>query len=341
MVTRKDVAQRAGVSASTVSYVISGARPISAETRERVERVMRELDYTPNAIAQSLAGSRKGIIALHFPVDRRGLNTTEFEYLSAATQRARERGCHTLLWSGPVDDVDGLRSLVASQMVDGVVLLEVFTDDPRIAMLQAAGARFSLIGRPADADGLVWVDDDFDTLAALAVDHVADLGHRRLFYLAPPSDELQRGHGAAVRTLATLRHATERRGLTLTVFAAERSTHGGHRAFAQLQAATPRPTAVLTFNELAISGLLHAAATAGVSIPDDLTVVALSHADVVAEMLSPPLTTVSPSPTELATLAVDGLMDVIAGRERGAATSLVQPRLTVRASSAAVPRTVS
>lgn len=337
MVTRKDVALRAGVSPSTVSYVISGERPISAETRERVQRVMRELNYTPNAIAQSLAGARKGIVALHFPVDHRGLNTTEFEYLTAATQRARERGYHVLLWSDPVGDVDALQTMVASQMVDGLILLEVFTDDPRIPMLRASGARFSLIGRPADADGLVWVDDDFDSLAAQATDHVAGLGHRHVLYLAPPLDELERGHGAAVRTLAALETAAGHRGLVVSTCHAARTTGAGQDAFGRLQSLSPRPTAVLAFNELAVSGLLRAASNAGVAIPRDLTVVALSHADVAAEMMTPMLTTVSPSASALAVQAVDALAGMIAGREPAPQGALVQPRLTIRGSSGPAP----
>ncbi len=337
MVTRKDVAARAGVSPSTVSYVISGNRPISTETRDRVQRVMRELKYTPNAIAQSLAGSRKGIVALHFPVDHRGLNTTEFEYLTAVTQRARECGYHALLWSDPVADIDSLQTMVASQMVDGLILLEVFTDDPRIPMLTASGAPFSLIGRPADPDGLTWVDDDFDSLAAQATDHVADLGHRHLLYLAPPFDDLERGHGAAVRTQFALESAAAQRGLSLTQFHAARTTRGGLDAFAHVVSRSPRPTAVLAFNELAVSGLLRAASAASVSIPRDLTVVALSHADVAAEMMTPPLTTVSPSATELAVRAMDALADLITGRARPAPQAFVQPRLTIRESSGPAP----
>lgn len=338
MVTRKDVAQRAGVSPSTVSYVISGARTISPETRERVERVMRELNYTPNAIAQSLAGARKGIVALHFPAGSRGLNTTEFEYLTSAAKRARQRGFHVLLWSEDVEDVDLLRELIGSQMVDGLLLLELFTTDPRIPMLRETGLPFTLIGRPDNTEGLAYADDDFDSLAAQAIDHVADLGHRHVMYLSHSAEELEAGHGAAVRTLRALEAAAVRRHIQLTRFHAERATRGGHEAFAHLSALSPQPTAVLAWNELAVAGLLRAASIAGVSIPTELTVVALSLADVAAEMLTPPLTSVSPSANALATLAMDALADLIGGRTPETPQTLVLPTLTVRGSSAPVRR---
>lgn len=338
MVTRKDVALRAGVSPSTVSYVISGERAISPETRERVERVMRELDYTPNAIARSLAGARKGIVAVHFPARELGLNTTEFEYLNSAAQRARAHHFHTLLWSESVDDVDGLRELIGSQMVDGLLLMEVRTSDPRIPMLRATGIPFTLIGRPDDVDGLVCVDDDFVSLADQAIDHVADLGHRNVLYLALPAETVSTGHGPAVRTLHALEAAAQRRGLRLSRFHAASSTRGGHETFAHLESMTPRPTAVIGFNELATAGLLRAAMIAGVSVPAELTVVELSIADVAAEMLMPPLTTVSPSATAIAARAMDTLVDQIARREIPHPVTLITPTLTIRGSSGPVHR---
>lgn len=337
MVTRKDVALRAGVSPSTVSYVISGERRISAETRARVERVMRELDYTPNAIARSLAGARKGIVALHFPASNRGLKTTEFEYLTAASQRARQQGYHTLLWSDPVDDVASLRELIGSHIVDGLVVLEVLTDDPRIPILRRAGIPFTLVGRPDEATGLVYVDDDFDSLAGQAIDHVADLGHRRVMHLAHTVEDLETGHGPSVRTLRALETAARRRRVQLTRCHAESAVRGGHEAFAQLRSLSPTPTAVIAFNELAVVGLLRAAATAGVSIPDDLTVVGLSLAEAAAEMLTPPVTTVSPSAHTLATMAMDALTELIAGRPPGSSHALVTPTLTIRGSSGPAP----
>lgn len=96
---------------------------------------------------------------------------------------------------------------------------------------------------------------------------------------------------------------------------------------------------MIGFNELAVAGLLRAASLADVAIPTDLTVVALSLADVAAEMLTPPLTTVSPSASKLATIAVDALVDLIEGRAALETPALVTPVLTVRGSSGPVPRT--
>ncbi len=325
MATRDEVARRAGVSSSTVSYVISGQRPISAATRERVHQAMRDLDYTPNAFARGLAGSRRGLVALHYPPTTHGLSSSSFEYISAAAERSRDRGYHLLLWTNPIDDAAGLHSLVGQQLVDGVILMEVRPEDPRIAVLQASGTPFVTVGRPADIEGVAYVDDDFDSLADQTIDHLADLGHRRVMLLTSAH---------TVRVIRAMEVRARQRGVQLALAHNEDSVRGGREAFARLRAMDPAPTAVATASETALLGLYHAAALAGVRIPDDLSVVGLAVGTVGAEMLLPELTTVSPPSTRMSTTAVDVLADMIEGKVADVPQSLLAPTLMVRASSA-------
>lgn len=334
MATRDDVARLAGVSSSTVSYVISGQRTISAATKDRVEQAMRELNYTPNAFARGLAGSKGGIVALHYPTSAHGLTSTEFEYVSAATERARRRGYHLLLWVTPIDDVDELRGLVSQGLVDGVILMELIAVDPRIPVLKASRLPFVTIGRPGKVDGIAFADNDYESLVRQAIDHVADLGHRDVLFLSQTTRPMERGHGPLARALDALELPARRRGVQLTVVEADYTVKGGRDAFEQLMALDPRPTAVITFNEMATPGLVNAAALAGVVIPRDLTVVALSVGSMAAEMLTPPLTTVSPPGDVIASTAMEALADIIEGRTTERRQVLITPTLVVRGSSA-------
>ncbi len=333
MVTRKDVAERAGVSQSTVSYVISGKRTISSATRQRVERVMKELEYTPNAAARSLAGAGSGIVALHFPVTQPAPSAIEFEYLSSIAQRAQSHGYNLLLWSGAIDEFGDLSTLVGSHMVEGVVLMEVRLDDPRIRTLQAQGVPFTLLGRPAKTEGLYCVDDDFGVLGSLAIDHVADLGHREVLYVTREEAYLQAGSGPAQRTLEALNHAAALRGVGLSTLAVESSIRGGVAAIDYLLSLPTPPTAVVGFNEFAVAGLIQSAAHSGIKIPEDLTVVGLSFPNAMAEILNPPVTTVGPDPKQLAEAAMDMLVELLEGADPPAQCILLEPRLTVRDSS--------
>src|SRR6516165_3793552 len=88
--TMSDVARRAGVSVSTVSYAMTGTRPIRPATRERIERAMRELGYTPNALARGLKSKRSKIIALLCPPAPRGsLDLSGMEYILGASDHAQ------------------------------------------------------------------------------------------------------------------------------------------------------------------------------------------------------------------------------------------------------------
>ncbi len=303
MATRDDVARLAGVSSSTVSYVISGKRKISAETTRRVESAMRELNYTPNAFARGLAGARGGILALHYPTSAHGLTSTEFEYVSAATERARERGFHLVLWTTGIDDLDALQGLVRQGLVDGVILMELVPMDPRVSILRESQVPFVTIGRPIDEAGIAYADNDYESLARQAIDHVADLGHTNVLFLGQNTRPFERGFGPLLRTVDALKLPARRRGVRLSTVNAEYSVKGGRDAFERLLGLDPRPTAVITFNEMATPGLVNAAALAGVAIPEDLAVVALSVGPMAAEMLSPPLTTVSPPSTVIARTA--------------------------------------
>ncbi|PWJ47865.1 transcriptional regulator, LacI family [Quadrisphaera granulorum] len=336
MATRADVARLAGVSASTVSYALSGVRPISAETRERIESAMAELGYTPNAFARGLAGSRTGIIALHFPFTQRGLNASEFEYLHAASERARTSGSHLLLWMNPADDLAELRRLSSQGLVDGVILMEVQTEDARIAVLQETGVPFVLIGRTADTTGLSYVDSDFEEMGRLAVGHLADLGHRSILFLSQSEQLAKDGYGPIVRGQRGVEVECAARGLAVRVEHAAARIGAGRDVHERVRHDVPEVTAVVSMNEQALVGFIEAARDQGRAVPADLSVMSLGAGDSSAELVQPALTTVSPPAAEMGARAVDHLLKVVAGAG-GEIQELITAPLHVRASTAAAP----
>lgn len=338
MATRDDVARLAGVSPSTVSYVISGRRTISDATKAKVLSAMRELNYTPDAFAQGLAGSRRGILALHFPTSVDGYSTTEFEYVTAAMERARALGYHMLLWSNPMTDVMGLESLVGQKLVAGVLLMEVSINDPRFDVLRRANIPFASIGRPDDSEDLSYVDNDFAEAGRIAVDYLADLGHRSLMYINVSVQDQKAGNGPATRTARAIGDAVAGRGLRMQEVPVENNARGGREALEIYLAMDPRPTAVLALKEFATAGFVNAAGMASLRIPEDLSVIALGVGDRSAEMVAPALTTVAPSGERISHAAVDALVQQIEGRTTGAVQELITPQMMVRDSSGPAPR---
>lgn len=182
MVTLAEVAQHAGVSASTVSYVLSGKRSISAPTRERVERSIRELGYHPNAGARALASrasSRSNIIALMMPLRSDMYVPVMMEIAIAVATTARAHGNDVLLLTGE-EGPAAVRRIEGSALADAMILIDVELDDERLPLIRDAERPVALIGLPADPTGLTCVDLDFTATGALCVEHLAALGHREI-----------------------------------------------------------------------------------------------------------------------------------------------------------------
>ena len=123
MPTMQDVAKRAGVALSTVSYALNGTRPISEETRQRIFQAMEELGYRPHALARGLASKRSRILSLLFSAPERGLGSTELEFVTSAAEAARENGYHLVLWSSEIHNLHELRQLIRQGLSDGMIVM--------------------------------------------------------------------------------------------------------------------------------------------------------------------------------------------------------------------------
>jgi DNA-binding LacI/PurR family transcriptional regulator len=217
MPTMLDVAKRAGVALSTVSYALNGTRPISEETRQRIAAAMEELGYRPHALARGLASKRSRIIALLFPTPERGLGYTELEFVTSAADAARENGYSLILWSAEMHDPNELRQLTKQGLVDGVIVMEVQLDDERVALLREIGFPFSMIGRCADTDGIAYADISFEQTVQEAVSYLSGLGHTHIAFLNQSQSLFDVGYGPVVRSQARFEQiirATELHGPT-------------------------------------------------------------------------------------------------------------------------------
>jgi DNA-binding LacI/PurR family transcriptional regulator len=336
--TRADVAKLAGVSTSTVSYALSGARPISTPTRLRIEAAMRQLGYTPNALASGLAGRRSRIIALLFPSGPRVIASTDMEYVIAAADAARERGYHLVVWTTSGTDLDEVRRLSGTGLVDGVLLMEVLLLDERVRYLQSGSVPLALIGRTADVHGLVYADADFDHAAHLAVEYLAGLGHRDLGLLNAPSRLLDLGYGACTRVARSVAEAARLAGLHLVSLACDHSAPAGREALEEFLRQSPRMTGVISFNWEATVGLMQQAQLCGLAIPERLSVVSLANSSGMVEITIPALTTISPPGLEIGRAAALALIDRLEHPDAAPAQSLVVGPLVERGSSGPAPR---
>ncbi|RNM12644.1 LacI family transcriptional regulator [Nocardioides pocheonensis] len=313
MNTMADVARKAGVSLSTVSYVLTGARPVSAETRARIEAAMEELRYTPNAFARGLRGRRSKIIALVFPSRGRGIDISSLGYILGASDHAQSMDYHLLLWTTETQSLAALRALVGQGLLDGVLLMEVRLDDPRISVLNDADIPFAMIGHPGGAIEADWVDTDFDDCVRVAMEHLAGLGHRSIALVNQAATVVETGLGGAVRTREAAERVAAELGLELEAVACDSTATAGSALINGLLDANPRLTGVLAFNEQAAPGVMAGALARGLRVPDDLSVVAIAMSDQAALMSAPAMTAVSADEREMGRLGVELLIKRLEG----------------------------
>ncbi|AOS62335.1 LacI family DNA-binding transcriptional regulator [Actinoalloteichus hymeniacidonis] len=335
MVTIADVARHAGVAPSTVSYVLTGRRAISAGTRSRVQDSIKLLGYHPHAGARALASNRTNVIALVLPL-RTGVNVpVAMQFVLSVVTSAREHDQDVLLVTSD-QGVGGISRVAGSAMADALVVMDVEMHDERVPLLRELSQPSVLIGFPADSTGLTCVDLDFVAAGALCVDHLTDLGHTEVALLGAPKVVYERDTGYAHRTMAGFTSAALRRGVACTTRSCEFDHDSVAATVGELFAEQPGLTGLVVHNESALGPLLNVLHRLGKRVPEDVSVVAICP-DEVAELSSPPLTSVQIPSADVGRHAVELLMTKTSG-ERAPAVTLLPPRLTERRSTGS-PRT--
>jgi len=337
LATIKDVAAKAGVSISTVSYAISGSRPISEETKAHITRVMEELDYRPHAIARSLASKKTRIIAILYPAVERTIGLSELSLITCAANAASALGYHLVLWSMTSNDARDLDRLVRQELVDGVLLMDVHNNDVRIPYLNERNIPFMLFGRDKSCPNESFVDVDFAVTVYQAIAWLSGKGHREICFLNQSKETHDSGYGPVVRTRDAF-----------TVFSADLRIRGrnefcaadaaeGYRKTAAILAETPETTAFIVMNDRILSGVIKAIEDSGKSIPSDVSIVAIVSSEATATMFIPKITTYEMEGRELMELAVGQLIAKLEESYFEVPRRLVPCRLFERMSTGPAP----
>lgn len=279
MATIRDVARRAGVAPSTVSYVLNGDRSTTEETRSRVREAVEVLGYHPRAGARMLRSGRTRVLALALPRSAGTMPSVDGRFAVEISDAAAALG-YDLLMSTSQDKAEGLRRVAVSGLADAAVVMAVDLEDARIDVVRELAFPAALIGRPADEGALPWTDLDWERAAVLAVRAVAAAGHRNFAYLAPTRAEVVARRSSALHGIAGARKGARDTGAVMTlVYATDEPAETEKRLHTLLgrPVAPGRrpPTALIVQHPTAHHHVLPALAAAGVRVPEDVTVVVI------------------------------------------------------------------
>ncbi|PNG20747.1 LacI family DNA-binding transcriptional regulator [Streptomyces cahuitamycinicus] len=330
MVKITDVARRAGVSPSTVSYALSGKRPISDATRRRVEAAVRDLGYRPHGGARTAAGGRPNVLALAAPL-RPGVHVPVVMRLAESVVTTARAHDHDVLLLTRAEAEEGLSRALATASVDGLLLTDVGLHDPRLPRLRFPGSPSVLIGVPANPQGLTCVDLDFRAAGEACVNHLAGLGHHTVALVGSPPEVYLRETAYAHHLMQGFATAAARHGLTTSVHPGDPDPATAPRLAERLLREHPALTAAVIHNEPLLGPLITAFEHLGLRVPADLSVTALCPDDL-AVTPRVPVTSVSLPADELGTRAVELLMRKLHGVPVPE-TTLLPPRLTERSST--------
>lgn len=341
MTTMQDVADKAGVSLSTVSYALSGSRPISEQTRKRVQRAMRDLGYAPNEMARALKSRRSRMLALLMADPARLPGGSALDFLLPAAEAAQERGYRLLLWPSEPKSAAEYRELSRSGLIEGALVMEVGMRDPRIPLLEQAGIPFAMIGRTADPAKHAYVDIDFEATMRETVDRLFLLGHRDIAMLNYPEQKRRTGYGPAVRGLAGFDAAMRSHALVpISRNCSDRPGAIGALVSEVLET-TPRPSAFICMHEGIVPTVLRTIEVRGLKIPEDVTVIAIASSKGISEALHPTVSTLRLEAPELGRIGVNALIDRLEYPDAQLVQRLLKATLVERASSGPGPLAAS
>ncbi|MGQ9907356.1 MAG: LacI family DNA-binding transcriptional regulator [Candidatus Flexifilum sp.] len=336
-VTLKDVAQFAGVSVTTVSNVVRGWPYIAEETRQKVQEAIRELRYSPHPIAQGLRTGQMQTIGFIVPY----LSNPYFgDIVNVVEDIAQEHHYSVIIFSSHEDFQRQTESIrrATNRLIDGLLIAPIAAAQPFDSTFTELTIPTVVIDRVPDGyTGPSCALNNFQ-VGLLATRHLCELGHRRIAHLAGPltvrgARERAEGYRQALHEFGL---TYERVDQSSTAWNCE----DGYRQMRSLLAEGDPPTAIFAGNDLLAIGAMHALDEAGLSCPDDLSIVGVDDIEVGA-YIQPTLTTVRQPLREMARAGIDLLLDLIHQRHEGPTQVTLEPTLIVRHSTAAPPeRTV-
>ncbi|HTX39714.1 MAG TPA: LacI family DNA-binding transcriptional regulator [Bryobacteraceae bacterium] len=303
MATIKDVAEKAGVSPATVSYVLNEARKVRPETEQRVLWAARELGYQPNTAARSLAVGHSSIIGLIVPDI---LNPFFPEIAKSFQSEAAVYGMETVTMDGN-NDPQRTRNLVERLLglqAPAIAFLTSQVDAPVKELIAKKGIFAAYLGFGSPGPKISNISIEQRQGIEEAVHHLEALGHRRVGFIGGPSDGV-----FSLRRKAIFLECAAAAGMETRVFDSDFTVQGGYFGCSRVLGGFDA-TAIMTANDLMAIGALHYAYDRQIPVPAALSVVGFDNINF-AQFTQPALTTVAAPRAEIGRLAFQSLWSLM------------------------------
>jgi len=337
-VTLKDLADYVGKSVTTVSRALADYDDVSPATREQVRQAAQELGYEPNIIARQLQKKRTDTIALILPPVYPRISDPFFsELLSGLVEQFTRHGLDLLVsvTSSSDNQTDTYLKFMRSRRADGFIIVRTQRQDPRIDLLRQHNYPFVAFGRIEGDNDFPLIDDDDELGVQLVVDHLVELGHTRLAFIAEPL-EFTKPYHRAQGFMKSLKSHGLPVDSALILEGGYRQHFGQAAAHRLLEKSNP-PTAIVACNDLLCLGAVKAAQERGLIVGRDVSITGFDDISF-AEYATSPLTTVHQPAYRIGKMLCRMLVKIINQEQLTEKQIILQPKLVVRQSSGPVSK---
>jgi len=332
-VSIKDIAKAAGVSHSTVSRALSDSSLVKAETKSRIQRLAREMGYTPDAIARSLVTQQTHTVGV---VVTTITDPFVAEVVQGIEDTAHENDYSVILASSAAEPDREMAAveMLRAKRVDSVIVTSSRVGALYLEHLERIGVPVVLVNNHNEQSGRYTFSVSVDNRHGgyLAASHLIERGHRRIAYVSGPAD-----HSDDADRLAGYRQALNEADIPFDaaiIVPGNGRLDGGERALHELTSLAEPPTAVFCYNDVTAIGLLSSAQQASLSVPEDLAVVGFDDIPF-ASHVHPPLTTIAQPQRDMGRQAMDMALALMTADDSTTPFSdaVVRGELVVRESS--------
>ncbi len=333
IVTMREVAERAGVSVTTVSHVINNSRPVNPQTRDRVEEAMQALGYQPNVLARSLRRGVTHTIGIILPDNS---NPYFAEVVRGIEDASFDQGYSVILCNSDNDleKEHHYTNVLVEKQVDGIIFVAAGLSAENIIALQKRGVPLVLVDRQVPDVRVDNVLADNQHGGWLATNHLIELDHRVIGCIAGP-----KGVRLSSERINGYRQALESAHLSVKpdlIVEGNFQYQSGYEGAKELFSQEHFPTAIFACNDLMAIGAYRFAHENNLKIPEQISIVGFDDVRLSA-FINPPLTTIHQSKHKMGSRAAELLMERIADQELEPRQEILETNLVVRGSTASLP----
>lgn len=330
-ITIRDIARIAGVSPGAASFALNDRPGVSEVTRERVKQIASELGWTPNAAARALSDGQARAVGMVISRPEESFTGERFYmHLIAGIERVLSASNRSLVLQFVPDtesEIAAYRRWWAERRVDGVILTDPRSADPRPAVLEELGLPGVYLGAQVQTS-LPRVRVDDGAAMSRLVDHFANTGHTRLAHISGYQELVH-----TQRRLAAFEQRCRERGIEVVpTISTDFREESGRAATETLLRAKPRPSGIIFDNEVLAMGGLVAILAASLRVPQDVAIASFEDSPL-CRIVRPQITALARDPADLGAHAAALLIDLINGED---VDEVVEPtmELVVRESTA-------